>query len=96
MISNLNEIYSDQYQSIQFLNFLLTNKRENLDENFDIELVRQLGENEKLKSENVNHIEELLIKSNELNAFLDSNKNLEKNDIFDNKSQISNAKILEN
>ncbi|CAF1342525.1 unnamed protein product [Rotaria magnacalcarata] len=52
MNSNLNEIYSDEYQS----------------ENETIKLVCQLNENEKLKNENVNNLEDLLIKSRQLNS----------------------------
>ncbi|CAF1077248.1 unnamed protein product [Rotaria sordida] len=48
----MNDIYSDQYQ----------NEYEN------IELVSQLNENEKVKNENVNNLEELLRKSIRLNS----------------------------
>jgi hypothetical protein len=71
MISNSNEIYSDQYESI-----LILNKKRNLSlrnknflgENQNIQLVYQLDENEKLKSENINNLEELLRKSRQLNS----------------------------
>ncbi|CAF4361514.1 unnamed protein product [Rotaria sp. Silwood2] len=51
MISSSSDVYSDQYQS----------EYENL------ELVRQLDDNEKLKNGNVNNLEELLKKSRRLN-----------------------------
>ncbi|CAF3899131.1 unnamed protein product [Rotaria sordida] len=51
MISNSNDVYSDEYQS--------------KDEN--VELVRQLDDNDKFKTDNINNLEELLKKSRRLN-----------------------------
>ena len=71
MISDSSEIYSDQSESnfvVLLLKRMLISEWEIVDEKSVVELVRQLDENEKNVSEKVNHLEELLRKSGQLNS----------------------------
>ena len=64
-----NEIYSDELSSkFNWKKNSFVNCKIDLDENETIELIKQLGENKKYSSENQFNLEELLIKSRQLNS----------------------------